>query len=118
MLSNAIDNFASLVSKETFPKLEFDYAASFLKLLLFWISSIAWLFFVYFSPIFAVCSNPLSWKRKIPIFLFYLSILLLVFLIAAQVHYLKALNQTQTIGIFTLFFKQFFQPRLWGLYYG
>ncbi|MCK5423500.1 MAG: hypothetical protein KAJ08_15115, partial [Deltaproteobacteria bacterium] len=108
----------SLVSKETFPKLEFDYAASFLKLLLFWISSIAWLFFVYFAPIFAVCSNPLSWKRKIPIFLFYLSILLLVFLIAAQVHYLKALNQTQPIGIFTLFFKQFFQPKLWGLYYG
>ncbi len=54
MLNHAIDNFPSLVSKETFPKLEFDYAASFLKLLLFWISSIAWLFFVYFAPIFAV----------------------------------------------------------------
>jgi len=118
MLSNAIDNFPSLVSQETFPTVEFDYAASFLKFLLFWISSIAWLFFVYFAPIFAVCSNPLSWKRKIPIFLFYLSILLLVFLIAAQVHYLKALNQTQTMGIFNLFINQFFQPQQWGLYYG
>jgi len=118
MLSNAIDNFPSLVSQETFPKVEFDYAASFLKFLLFWISSIAWLFFVYFAPIFAVCSNPLSWKRKIPILLFYLSILSIVFLIAAQVHYLKALNQTQTMGIFNLFINQFFQPQQWGLYYG
>ncbi|MCK5009747.1 MAG: hypothetical protein KAS98_04625 [Deltaproteobacteria bacterium] len=118
MLSNAIDNFPSLVSKETFSKLEFDYAANFLKQLIFWISSIAWLFFVYFAPICAVCSNPLSWKRKIPIFLFYLSTLLIVFLIAAQVHYLKSLNQTQTIDIFNLFINQFFQPKLWGLYYG
>ena len=118
MLSNAIDNFPSLVSQETFPTVEFDYAASFLKFLLFWISSIAWLFFVYFAPIFAVFSNPLSWKRKIPIFLFYLSILSIVFLIAAQVHYLKALNQTQTMGIFNLFINQFFQPQQWGLYYG
>ena len=118
MLSNAIDNFPSLVSQETFPTVEFDYAASFLKFLLFWISSIAWLFFVYFAPIFAVCSNPLSWKRKIPILLFYLSILSIVFLIAAQVHYLKALNQTQTMGIFNLFINQFFQPQQWGLYYG
>jgi hypothetical protein len=118
MLSNAIDNFPSLVSQETFPTVEFDYAASYIKLLLFWISSIAWLFFVYFAPIFAVCSNPLSWKRKIPILLFYLSILSIVFLIAAQVHYLKALNQTQTMGIFNLFINQFFQPQQWGLYYG
>jgi hypothetical protein len=118
MLSNAIDNFPSLVSQETFPTVEFDYAASFLKFLLFWISSIAWLFFVYFAPIFAVCSNPLSWKRKIPILLFYLSILSIVFLIAAQVHYLKALNQTQTMGIFNLFINQFFQPQQWGVYYG
>ena len=118
MLSNAIDNFPSLVSQETFPTVEFDYAASFLKFLLFWISSIAWLFFVYFAPIFAVCSNPLSWKRKIPILLFYLSILSIVFLIAAQVHYLKALNQTQTMDIFNQFTNQFFQPKQWGLYYG
>jgi hypothetical protein len=118
MLSNAIDNFPSLVSQETFPTVEFDYAASYIKFLLFWISSIAWLFFVYFAPIFAVCSNPLSWKRKIPILLFYLSILSIVFLIAAQVHYLKALNQTQTMGIFNLFINQFFQPQQWGLYYG
>ena len=118
MLSNAIDNFPSLVSQETFPTVEFDYAASYIKLLLFWISSIAWLFFVYFAPIFAVCSNPLSWKRKIPILLFYLSILSIVFLIAAQVHYLKALNQTQTMDIFNLFINQFFQPKQWGLYYG
>ena len=118
MLSNAIDNFPSLVSQETFPTVEFDYAASYIKFLLFWISSIAWLFFVYFAPIFAVYSNPLSWKRKIPIFLFYLSILSIVFLIAAQVHYLKALNQTQTMGIFNLFINQFFQPKQWGLYYG
>ena len=118
MLSNAIANFPSLVSKETFPKVEFDYVASYIKLLLFWISSIAWLFFVYFAPIFAVFSNPLSWKRKIPIFLFYLSILSIVFLIAAQVHYLKALNQTQTMGIFNLYINQFFQPKQWGLYYG
>ena len=118
MLSNAIDNFPSLVSQETFPTVEFDYAASFLKFLLFWISSIAWLFFVYFAPIFAVFSNPLSWKRKIPILLFYLSILSIVFLIAAQVHYLKALNQTQTMDIFNLFINQFFQPKQWGLYYG
>jgi len=118
MLSNAIDNFPSLVGKETFPTVEFDYAASYIKLLLFWISSIAWLFFVYFAPIFAVCSNPLSWKRKIPILLFYLSILSIVFLIAAQVHYLKALNQTQTMDIFNLFINQFFQPKQWGLYYG
>ena len=118
MLSNAINNVPFLASKETFPKLEFDYVASSLKLLLFWISSIAWLFFVYFAPIIAVWSNPLSWKRKIPIFLFYFSILSIVFLIAAQVHHLKALNQTQTIGIFNLYINQFFQPQQWGLYYG